>query len=241
MAEKKEDAKSAKKEDAKPAAAAPKKGGKKSRIVMAAAAMVLLGGGGAWWFMRGDADGAVEEVAVKVVPALPPVYVALDPFTVNLQPEAVGSQYMQIGITLKIAGQVMADKLKDQMPEVRSRLLMVLSAKRASELLVPEGKVSLAQELQMEVTQILDPEVIKKPVITPIPPVSVATAPTDTRTDVPEQAAEGEPPAESSNPAEVTAETPAGDTAETAPAGTPADNANAGPVLSVLFTSFIIQ
>ncbi len=225
MAEKKEEAKSAKKEDAKPAAGAPAKGGKKSRIVMAAAAVVVLGagGGGAWWYTQLDADGAAEEVKVKAAPVLPPVFVALEPFTVNLQPEAVGSQYMQIGITLKIAGQAMADKLKEQMPEVRSRLLMALSAKKASELLLPEGKIRLVQELLMEVTQILDPAAAKKPAA----PVNVAAAATGTRTDAADTP-EGEPPAEDA-------------AAEAASADTAAGTAGTGPVLSVLFTSFIIQ
>lgn len=230
MAEKKEEAKSAKKEDAKPAAGAPAKGGKKSRIVMAAAAVVVLGtgGGGAWWYTQRDADGAAEEVKVKAAPVLPPVFVALEPFTVNLQPEAVGSQYMQIGITLKIAGQAMADKLKEQMPEVRSRLLMALSAKKASELLLPEGKIRLAQELLMEITQILDPGAAKKPAAAP---VNVAATATDTQTDAAETA-EGAPAEEG-----VAADAAAGDPAAAASAGAPA----AGPVLSVLFTSFIIQ
>ncbi len=228
-----------KKEEAKSAATAPAKGGKKIRMMMAAAAMVLLGGsGGAWWYTHRDADDAAKEA--RTAPVLPPVFVALEPFTVNLQPEAVGSQYMQIGITLKIAGQAAVDKLKEQMPEVRSRLLMVLSAKKASELLVPEGKTRLVEELLAEIRQILDPEAAKKPEAAPAAPVSVATAPSDIRTDASEQTPESTPPADG-NAAEAVAEAPAGDTIDAVPAGNPAGNANAGPVLSVLFTSFIIQ
>lgn len=236
MTEKKEEAKSARKEEAKPAAAASAKNGKKSRLMTAAAAVVvLLGGGGAWWYTHGGTEG-IAEAKAKTAPVLPPVFVALESFTVNLQPETAGSQYMQVGITLKIAGQAMADKLKEQMPEVRSRLLMVLSAKKASELLVPAGKIRLAQELLVETTQILDPEAAKKPGTAPAAPVSVATAPSDTSTDASEQTPENTPPADGSAAAAT-----AGDTAEAAPAETPADNTNTGPVLSVLFTSFIIQ
>ncbi len=224
-AEKQEEAKAAK--DAKPAAAAPAQGSKKNRLVMIAAVITLLGsgGGGAWWYTQRDTDSAAEPAKAKTAPTLPPVFVALDSFTVNLQPEAVGSQYLQIGITLKIAGQVMADKLKEQMPEVRSSLLLALSAKRASELLLPEGKIKLAQELLMAVMQILDPSAGKKPTAAPI---NVAATTTDTQTDATETA-EGEP-------AEDSATTTTAGTAE-ATAGDPA----AGPVLSVLFTAFIIQ
>lgn len=229
MAEKREESKSARKEDAKSAAAAPAKAGKKRLLMMAIAVAALLGGG-AWWYLQGSTgDAGNAEEKTKVAPALPPVYVALEPFTVNLQPEEVGSQYMQIGITLKIAGQVLADKLKEQMPEVRNRLLLTLSSKKASEIMAPEGKTRLAKDLQLDVTRILDPEAAK---VAEAAPVNVAA-------DATEQTPGSAPPADGSNAEAATGQAP--DAAEATPAETPAENVNTGPVLSVLFTSLIIQ
>lgn len=222
-------------------AAAPAKGGKKGRMmIIIVAAVVLLagGGGGAWWFMnRGGEDAEAE---AKVEPEQPPVFVALEPFTVNLQPEAVGTQYMQVGITVKVSSQPVADKLKELMPEVRNRLLMVLSAKKASELLVPAGKDLLAQELHAEITGLLDPAAAKKaaaPAAKAKPAITVAAAAAETGTDAtepkPEAAAEGaEAEAEPAAPAPAAA-TAAKDGAKGAAARP--------PVLSVLFTSLIIQ
>lgn len=225
-----------KKEEAN-AANAPAKGGKKKLLIMVIAALVLSGaGGGAWWYTRHNAEDGGE--TAKAAPVLPPVFVALDPFTVNLQPEAVGSQYMQIGITLKIAGPVMAEKLKEQMPEVRSRLLMVLSAKKASELLAPEGKVRLVGELKMEITRILDPDAARKLAKPQAPSVTVAAAAAETRTDAVEP--RSEEAATEAGAAETAAETPVA--AAAPPAARPAaETPGAGPVLGVLFTSFIIQ
>lgn len=249
MAEKK----GAKPEETKPesgkTAAAPAKGSKKSRLIMIIAIAVVVlgaGGGGAWWYFSRDNDGA-EETA-KAPPALPPVFVPLDAFTVNLQPGKDGAQqYMQIGITLKMAGQPVADLVKDRMPEIRSRLLLALSAKKSAELLSPEGKNKLAEELVLEVVRVIDPETAKKLMAAAKAgaPVSVAAAAAETKTDAGEQKP-GEAAAEADAEAKTAeAQNEAGAEAEAAPAegATAAAGADkiASPVLSVLFTSFIIQ
>ncbi|MBX3664118.1 MAG: flagellar basal body-associated FliL family protein [Burkholderiales bacterium] len=209
-------------------AAAPAKSGKGRLFIIIGAVLVLLGaGGGAWWLSRGDAG----EEAVKAAPVLPPVFVALDPFTVNLQPENSGAQYMQVGITVKVSGQTVADRLKVLMPEIRNRMLLVLSAKKASELLVPEGKTVLARELAMEIAMLLDPATAARPdtTVPKKPAITVAAAPAETGSDAVEQ-----PPEAGAEPAAAEGETPA------APAPAAGD-APGGPVLSVLFTSLIIQ
>jgi len=214
-------------------AAAPAKSGKGRLFIIIGAVLVLLlgAGGGAWWFTRGDA----AEEPVKTAPVLPPVFVALEPFTVNLQPENNGTQYMQIGITVKVSGQPVADRLKELMPEIRNRMLLVLSGKKASELLVPEGKTVLARELSAEIAALLDPAAAAKPAATVAKKaaVTVAAAPAEIGSDASEQ-----PPEAGTEPAAAEAETP--------PAPVPAAPAAAGkagtsPVLSVLFTSLIIQ
>lgn len=233
MADKEKD----KEKDKPEAKAATPRARGKGRLLMIAGAVLslLLAGGGAWWFTRDDSGES--ETVEKAAPALPPVFVALEPFTINLQPEANGPQYMQIGITVKIAGQPMADRLKELMPEVRNRLLLALSAKKASELLKPEGKIQLAKELAAEIAVLLDPEAAKKNTAPAEPAITVAAAPAVTGTDAAEQNPDpaAEPAAEAAAPAG--GETPAAETAAPAKAAeTPA-----GPVLGVLFTSLIIQ
>ncbi|MBY0266271.1 MAG: flagellar basal body-associated FliL family protein [Burkholderiales bacterium] len=190
-------------------------GGMKKMLLLLVGALAVGGSGGgvAWWMMgrSGGAEG-VEKPAPEVVPA----FVPLEVFTVNLRPESGGPQnYMQVGITLKVAGEAVAEKVKAQMPEIRNRLLLMLSAKQANDLLRPEGKSKLAQELQIEVARIIDPASLKKPKAAP---VNVAAASGETRPDAAEQAAEAPP--------EEAAEAP---------------RPPAPMILGVLFTSFLIQ
>lgn len=190
-------------------------GGMKKMMLLLVGALAVGGSGGgvAWWMMgrSGGAEG-VEKPAPEVVAA----FVPLEVFTVNLRPETGGPQnYMQVGITLKVAGEAVAEKVKAQMPEIRNRLLLMLSAKQANDLLRPEGKSKLAQELQIEVARIIDPASLKKPKATP---VNVAAASGETRPDAAEQAPEAAPE-------------------EVAEAPRPA----APMILGVLFTSFLIQ
>ncbi|MBZ2209029.1 flagellar basal body-associated protein FliL [Massilia soli] len=128
------------------AAAVPKSSPKKLIIIIVVAVLVLIAGGGgaAWYFMQGGADGkaAVKEAA----PAEPPVYVPLEKFVVNLQPED-GEQYLQIQFTLQVPTLEQVDLIKANMPKIQSRVLLLLSSKRASELNTPEGKRQLSSEI----------------------------------------------------------------------------------------------
>ena len=135
-------------------AAAPAGGGSKKKLMIIVLGAVLVaggvGGGGAWFLLHGKKDeggaaphGASKKKAAK---AGPPVFVPLEPFTVNLQPET-GEQYLQIAVTLQVATPEEVELVKLNMPKVRSRLLLLLSNKKASEINTGEGKKQLASEI----------------------------------------------------------------------------------------------
>lgn len=145
------------------AAAAPASGGKsKLFIIIGAAVLVLgLGGGAGWYFMHGSDDGAAsskkehsasDSKKKKKDKEAPPEYLALDPFTVNLQPEN-GDQYLQVAFTLQVDGAEQAELIKANMAKVRSRVLLLLSGKKASEINTVEGKQQLAGEILAVVKQ----------------------------------------------------------------------------------------
>src|SRR5574340_734683 len=121
-----------------------RKSGKKL-IVIAGALVVLLGGGTATWFFMHGADDSKEKT---VEAAKPPMYLALETFTVNLQ----GSeQYLQTDITLQVTDPIQAEAIKAYMPRIRSRLLTLLSSKQADQLATPADKKQLAQEILAQV------------------------------------------------------------------------------------------
>ena len=118
-------------------------------IIVAALALVAGGGGGAWFFLKGS-----KPASPKAVVAEPPTFLTLDPFTVNLQHDET-DQYLNIAITLKVSSAELADKVRSNLPDVRSRLLFLLSSKHAAELVPLEGKLKLGREISAEINGII--------------------------------------------------------------------------------------
>jgi flagellar FliL protein len=143
--------------DAGAAAAKPKS--KKLVLIIVGVLVLALAGGGGWFFFLKDKAPAVEQKHKAHVEE-PPNFLPLDPFSVNLQREeseqcANAGMNMNIGITLKIPGMELTEKVRQKLPEIRSRLLFMLSSKRASELMPTEGKKKLAKEIIAIVNSIL--------------------------------------------------------------------------------------
>ncbi|RYF00946.1 MAG: flagellar basal body-associated protein FliL, partial [Oxalobacteraceae bacterium] len=137
------------------AAAAPAGGGKSKLVIILLAAIIVLGlgGGAAWYFMHGSAAEETAEAPKKEKSSKkkkkeehPAEYLAIEPFTVNLQPEN-GDQYLQVAFTLQVDGPEQAELIKTNMAKVRSRVLMLLSGKKASEISTVDGKQQLAGEI----------------------------------------------------------------------------------------------
>lgn len=127
------------------AAAAPNPKKKLLGMIIGAVVVLVLGGGMAWYLTSGSAaSGKAEEQ--KAAKSEQPEYISLEPFTVNLQPEN-GEQYLQVQFTLQVQGPEQAQLIKDNMAKVRSRVLLLLSGKHASEINTVEGKQQLAKEI----------------------------------------------------------------------------------------------
>ena len=152
-----------------PAEAAPKAGKKKLIIIIAAVLVLVLGGGGAAMMLlkkkpaegeedAGDGHGKpkAEAKAAHAEPAKlrpqydpkhPPVFLPLDPFTVNLA-DRESERYAQIGLTLEIIDAKTGEDIKLYMPAIRNNILMVLSQKTAAQMSTREGKEKLARAIQ---------------------------------------------------------------------------------------------
>lgn len=138
----------------------PNLGKKKLLLIIGAAALALLlaGGGALVWLLksRAQADADTEEgapaaqaVAKADEKRSPPVFVPLDPFTVNLA-DKEGERFAQIAVTLEIEEGHFGDQLKLYMPAIRNNILMTLAQKTSAELLTREGKELLARQIQRE-------------------------------------------------------------------------------------------
>jgi flagellar protein FliL len=134
---------------------APKKSNKKLIIIIVAAVLLIGGGVAAWLLMGSKSDehgenGEAEQHEEVVVKE--PVFVKLDTFTVNLNPEE-GEKYLQVDITLNATEQNDADQIERNMPQVRNRVLMILTSKLASEISSMEGKQELGAELTEQINE----------------------------------------------------------------------------------------
>ena len=206
------------------AAAPPKPSGKKGLIKLALIGVLVLGAaGGGYWYWSHRAHEEPSE-AKKEAPK-PPVFMPLETFTVNLQ-LVDSAQFLQTGITLKVADEKVVEEIKLQMPVVRDRILILMSSRKASDLLTVDGKRQLGEEIVASVNAILAQAAGK-----PVPEAKGADA---------KDAKDAAPAEEEKDAAE------AKDAADKEPkdaktAGKKAEDGAEQPVQSVLFTSFIIQ
>lgn len=101
----------------------------KNQKILIIGALLLLGcaGGAAAWYFN---QAPHSPKAVKEEHPKPPVFVSLETFTINLLPDPA-EQFLQVDITLQLADEADAELIKTHMPEVRNRLLMLLSTKKA--------------------------------------------------------------------------------------------------------------
>lgn len=151
------------------------KGSKKKLIIIAAAAVLVLALAATAALLllkkkpadEEDAEGG-EAAAAQVEPESPkskkdpkavPVFVPLEPFTVNLA-DREAERYAQVSVTLEVADSNAAEKVKAFLPAVRNNILMVLAHMTSAQMLEREGKVQLAEEIRRETSRALgiDPD-----------------------------------------------------------------------------------
>ncbi|HTH94219.1 MAG TPA: flagellar basal body-associated FliL family protein [Rhodocyclaceae bacterium] len=153
--------------DAKHAAdGAPKKGKGKLFLIIGIVVLVLVIGGAAAAFLlmkksHSDDDGddataahAEKKDAKKEKNKTPPVFVALDAFTVRLQTDT-GDSYLQAVPQLRVQNNEIAEQVKTYTPELRHRGLLVIAAKKPTDVTTPAGVQQLSNELRVTFNNIL--------------------------------------------------------------------------------------
>ncbi|GHB08654.1 hypothetical protein GCM10009038_02690 [Salinicola rhizosphaerae] len=130
--------------------AAPQAAPRKKRTLILIGLLVLLlaiaSSVAVYFFL--DARDSSPVAAEDAPPPEPPVpiFVTVSPFTVNLQSD-YGDRLLYVGLSLRVGDDKTSDFLAQHMPEIRSRLLMLLSGKSAEELIKPAGKIELKKEI----------------------------------------------------------------------------------------------
>lgn len=140
---------------------------KKLLIIGGALVLILaiIAGGALWWkaaHPKADPDAEEEESVTttkkeaKKKDEHPPVFVNLEPFTVNLVQET-GDQYLQVALAVEFEEPTAEALMKAHMPKVRDAIIRLLGSKKASELAPTDGKNKLAAELKEVINDVLEP------------------------------------------------------------------------------------
>lgn len=140
-------------------------------IIIAVVVLVLAAGAGAFLMLKGKkADAEAEdgeETSVQDKKAkkdkkdpkkdAPPVFVKLDPpFTVKLQSEQQDS-YLQVSAELRVLDLAVGEKIKQYMPEIRFKVLLILQGKKPQEMNNPAEVQKLALQLRDTINNIIEP------------------------------------------------------------------------------------
>ena len=142
--------------------------GSSSKLVwmMILLVMLSLGAAGAAIYMvmsdretNGNGSAQVQQLERQM-----PIFVKIEPFTVNLADDNFGSRLLYAGLSLKVTSDESREILTEHMPQVRSRLLLLFSGKQAGELITPEGKRRLSDEVAA---------VLSEPLTQPQPPLQI--------------------------------------------------------------------
>lgn len=151
-----------------PAEGVPHKKSKKLMIIIIAGALilVLVLAGATVLLLKNKAgaegdDEAVHETEGKKDKAkkkdekrAPPVYLKVDPYTINLKGEA-GDQYLRLEMSAEFENQLAADSAKAYMPRIRHQTMQLLKGKMVNELNSKDGTQKLAKEIKDEMNLIL--------------------------------------------------------------------------------------
>jgi flagellar FliL protein len=126
----------------------PKKN-KKLLIIIILIILIAISCGAGWYFYSKDKPHVEKEAVISA-----PIFVSLEPLTVNLTKGDDGSDsYLQIAMTAQVGENEHAEMLKQYMPQVRSRLLSLLSSKKSAEIASPDGKKKLVDEILEKIRQ----------------------------------------------------------------------------------------
>lgn len=118
-------------------------------IGLLALALIAIAAGAAYYFLS-KRSPASNETPVAVVEV--PIFVALEPMTVNLQPNG-RSRFLHVAVTLKMTEPKSQSQVTQYLPEVRSRVLTVLSNRAADSLGTVEDRALLAEKIMAALNQ----------------------------------------------------------------------------------------
>ncbi len=141
----------------------PKKKGKGMLFAIIGVVLLAAGGGGFFAYTKflKPKPEPVDELALKKAQenAIGTMY-DLAPFVVNLS-DPKGKRYLKVKVTLELESDNVVEKADKLKPKIRDMVIMLLTSLTFEEVMTPEGKIRVRDELLERFNLILRPDRVK--------------------------------------------------------------------------------
>lgn len=152
-------------EDAKGEGSEEKPKGKGMLFIIIGVLVVVMGGGGFFAYKKfmapKPAAVSEEEQAKKEPVEKEGEMFALEPFLVNLS-DPKGKRYLKVTVALELSSPTAKEKAEKMVPKMRDMVIMVLTSLSFEEVMTPEGKIRVREELFERFNLIMRPERVKE-------------------------------------------------------------------------------
>jgi flagellar FliL protein len=143
----------------------PKKKSKLLFFIILGVVILLIGGGGFFAYTKffapkPPAVDATKEAEPKEPPSVIGEIYALEPFVVNLA-DPKGKRYLKVKIEIELETPAAVEKATKVAPKLRDMVIMMLTSLGFEEVMTPEGKIRIRDELLERFNQIMRPDRIK--------------------------------------------------------------------------------
>ena len=132
--------------------------GKLRMVLLSCLVLGLAAAGGAYYYHYVHQQPHETKAVLKVEA---PIFIPLEAFTVNLQPGG-RTRFLHVAMTLKMTDAPSQTRITQYLPEVRSRVLSILSNREADSLTTQEGKAKLSGEIMTSLSQPFAPNLPKQ-------------------------------------------------------------------------------
>lgn len=141
---------------------APQKKSKLLFFIILGAGILLIGGGGFFAYTKflAPRPAAEENAAVQKEQQVIGEIFALEPFVVNLA-DPKGKRYLKVKVELELESPAAVEKATKVAPKLRDMVIMMLTSLSFEEVMTPEGKIRIRDELLERFNQIMRPDRIK--------------------------------------------------------------------------------
>ncbi|MFH1020187.1 MAG: flagellar basal body-associated FliL family protein [Pseudomonadota bacterium] len=143
----------------------PKKKSKMGFFIILGVGILALGGGGFFVYSKFLAHKpavdavASQEAKTEAAPVIGEMLV-MEPFVVNLA-DPKGKRYLKVKIELELESKEAVDKATKVSPKLRDMVIMMLTSLGFEEIMTPEGKIRVRDELLERFNEIMRPDHIK--------------------------------------------------------------------------------